>query len=113
MEKLPNLEFFPERALVKTDSIFRQCDSYKNGSTSSIRALRDRPILAQPWTPDQCGPVGPSPFLRDLSDIARPDPSTGGKRDPLDLSSELPPPDSSVVDSPDLLPVLPLDIILS
>eukprot|EP01018_Ginkgo_biloba_P003654 Gb_40229 [translate_table: standard] len=75
-------------------------------------ALRDRSISAQPQTPDQCELVGPFPFLRDLSDIARLDPSPGGRRDPLGLSGELPPPDSNAVDNPDLLPVLPLDIIL-
>jgi hypothetical protein len=58
---------------------------------------------------NQCGPEGPSPYPKDLKDIARPDPLPAGRRDHLGISGRLPLSDNNVVDGPDLPPDLPRD----
>jgi hypothetical protein len=72
-------------------------------------ALRDRLILVQLRTPDQCGPVRSSPVPQDFT---RSDPFLGEGWDPLGLIGILPLSDSSAADEAGIPPVLPLDILL-
>jgi hypothetical protein len=56
--------------------------------------------------------MGTSPIPRDFNNMTGSYPSLGDEQDPPGLSGELPPPDSSTVDDPDIPPILAQDIIL-